>query len=253
MKARSNNCNLFATLLITIVMCLPSCDTGAMSVTGTMKDTDGNVYNTVRIGNQIWMSENLRTTSFNDGTSIPQVTDNSEWASLKTAGYCYYNNSKDLDYQKKWGALYNLYTVNTGKLAPSGWRVPTDEDWTVLENYLIANGYNWDASTSGNKIGKAMVAKSYWNTFTTVGSVGNDQGSNNRSGFSALPGGSRFDDGSFLNLGRSGGWWSASTVSPTSSYSRHLNYNQAHLLRNYCSSKEAGFSVRLVQKLSPLK
>ena len=95
---------------------------------------EGNVYKTVTIGSQVWMSENLKTTKLNDGTDIPSVTSNTEWAELSTPGYCYYDNSwsNALIY----GALYNWHTVNTGKLCPTGWHVPTDEEWTTLITYL---------------------------------------------------------------------------------------------------------------------
>ena len=105
-------------------------------------DIDGNVYHTVKKGNQLWTVENLRTTSFNDGRPIQLVTDNVTWASLTTPAYCWYNN--DIYNKSKYGALYNWYAVDTKKLAPKGWHVPTDVEWDILQDYLIANGYNSD-------------------------------------------------------------------------------------------------------------
>jgi uncharacterized protein (TIGR02145 family) len=91
----------------------------------TVKDADGNVYHTVKIGNQVWTVENLRTTRNNDGSAIPHVTDGTEWAALTTPGYCFYDNMSNVDSIKEYGALYNWYAVDTKKLAPAGWHVPS--------------------------------------------------------------------------------------------------------------------------------
>ncbi|MDD4729737.1 MAG: FISUMP domain-containing protein, partial [Dysgonamonadaceae bacterium] len=120
----------------------------------TVTDIDDNVYHTVTIGTQVWMVENLKTTKYNDGTSIPLVSDGTAWSNLATPGYCFYNN--DAANKSTYGALYNWFTVNTNKLAPTGWHVPTDAESTTLENYLIANGFNYDGTTTGNKIAKSM-------------------------------------------------------------------------------------------------
>ena len=143
-------------------------------VTGTVTDIDGNTYKTVKIGDQWWIAENLRTTKYNDGTSIPHVTDSSEWNTLTTPGYCYYNNTNNADSIRKFGALYNWYTINTKKLAPAGWHVPSDSEWKVLEEYLIANGYNWDGTTDSNKIAKSLAAKTDWKSSNEEGHVGNN-------------------------------------------------------------------------------
>ena len=119
------------------------------------------------------------------------------WAELSTPAYCFYDNATDTLEQKKWGALYNWYAVNTGKLAPAGWRVPTGADWDTLQNYLIANGYNYDGTTTGNKIAKAMAAQTDWHESTHDGAIGNNLSTNNRSGFSALPVSYRTESGSF--------------------------------------------------------
>ena len=120
-------------------------------------DADGNSYKVVKIGDQTWMDENLKTTKFNDGTAIPYTKDNSVWSAsvlASTPAYCWYS---DDTYQNAYGALYNWYAVNTGKLAPVGWHVATDDEWTILGNYLMANGYNYDGTTTSNKYAKSLA------------------------------------------------------------------------------------------------
>jgi len=215
--------------------------------TGTVTDIDGNVYQTVKIGNQVWTVENLRTTKYNDGTPIPLVTDSVAWKALNTSGYCYYNNTTNADNIKKYGALYNWYVVNTKKLAPKGWHVPTDAEWTTLENYLIANGYNWDGTTTGNKIAKSMAAKTDWETSATLpGAIGNDLMKNNRSGFSALPGCYRGIDGNFYLCGILGFWWSATERDASTAYYRDLSYFVDTFI-GYNYNKSCGLSVRLLR------
>lgn len=211
-------------------------------------DADGNVYTTVIIGKKEWTIENLRTTKYNDGTTIPHVTDRSAWGDLSTPGYCYYNNSTDPSFQKKWGALYNWHAVNSGKLAPTGWHVPYDADWTALVNYLIANGHNYDGSTSGNKIAKSIAAQSDWSSNSFAGVIGNDLSKNNASNFSALPAGSRSNKGIFSNQSNDGYWWSATEFGASSAYHSTLSCNASYLGR-YVNRQKYGFSVRLVRDL----
>jgi len=221
---------------------------------GTMSDIDGNVYKTIKIGNQEWMAENLRVTKYNDGVAIPHVTDNAAWSSLTTPGCCYYNNATHADTIKKWGALYNWYVVaptNSNKIAPAGWHVPKDSEWTVLEKYLVLNGYNWDGTTDTsdtvyNKIAKAMASKSDWYEYNGEGAPGNNPSSNNRSGFSALPGGSRYDDGNFYYQSSHGACWSATENDAYHAYYRTLIYTNESLNRRYYT-KSCGFSVRLLR------
>ena len=212
---------------------------------GTVTDIDGNVYHTVKIGNQVWSVENLRTTKYNDGTAIPLVTDGGRWANLTTPGYCWYDN--DINHKSKYGALYNWYAVDTKKLAPKGWHVPTDEEWTILEKYLIANGYNWGGKIEGNKIAKSLAAKTDWKTDTDPGTIGNDLTRNNRSGFSALPGGFRYYSGGFNYIGYGGYWWSATEDDASVAYDRGLYYDLGDLLRYNYYGKSCGFSVRLLR------
>ena len=214
---------------------------------GTMTDIDGNVYQTVKIGNQVWMAENLRTTKYNDGSVIP-LTDSAAWYNidnnnLQTPAYCYYNNMTNADSIKKWGALYNWYVVNTGKLAPAGWHVPTDSEWTIMENYLVLHGYNYDGTTdtsSYNELAIALAAKTDWHASTRVGYPGNNLTKNNSGGFSAIPGGYRNNDGKFGGVGDCGYWWSAKECA----YSLYYDISS---LGSVYASKSDGFSVRLVK------
>jgi len=209
-------------------------------------DADGNSYTVVTIGTQTWMAENLKTTQYNDVTAIPLVTDEADWANLTTSGYCWYNNDA-ATYKNTYGALYNWYTVNTGKLAPTGWHVPTDAEWTTLENYLIANGYNYDGSTSGDNYAKSLAASTDWFPYSDTGVIGNDLSKNNRTGFSALPGGYRFSSGgTFFGVGRYGSWWSATEDDTDDAWERDMYYIESDVYRGSIS-KQYGFSVRCVR------
>ena len=158
----------------------------------TMKDIDGNEYNTVTIGTQTWLKENLKVTKFNDGTPIPVVSDSAVWVNLTTPGMCWYNNEKEKYTVNKYAALYNWYAVNSGKISPKGWHVPTDAEWTILLEYLKANGCSWYRVSYGNKVSKSMAsATNDWIVSEKEGTPGNDVSKNNKNGFSALPAGSR--------------------------------------------------------------
>lgn len=220
--------------------------TFTLSVTAptTVTDIDGNVYNTVTIGTQVWMAENLKVTKYRDGTAIPNVTSASTWTGLTSGAYCDYNNlpANAVTY----GKLYNWYAVNNSKnIAPVGWHVPTDAEWTTLANYLIANGGNYDGTTTGNKIAKALAAKTDWTTSTNPGAIGNVLSTNNSSGFSALPGGYRNDVGTFLGVG-GGYWWSSSNTTDYDAVSRYLSSTDNNLkIASYLM--EDGLSVRCVK------
>jgi uncharacterized protein (TIGR02145 family) len=211
----------------------------------TATDINGNVYNTVTIGTQIWMKENLKTTRYNDGTSIPLVVDNTEWMELRTPGYTWHNNDR-LIYRTTYGALYNWYAVNTSKLCPSGWHVPTDEEWTTLTEYLINNGYGYEGS--GNDIAKSLAARSDWSASSEAGSVGNDLESNDSTGFTALPVGYRNTYGGFTSLGRYGFWWSSTGSSADYAWYRRIDYHNSEIGRGDDHfTKFYGFSVRCIK------
>jgi uncharacterized protein (TIGR02145 family) len=223
---------------------------------GTVTDIDGNVYQTVKIGNQIWTVENLRVTRLNDGTAIPLDTSTATWDSLWYNGgltipaFCYYNNMTNTDSIIKWGALYKWYAVNTGKLAPKGWHVPTDSEWEVMQSYLVINGYNDDGTTdtTNNKIAMALAAQTDWlayQAYIGVGLPGNNLTMNNRSGFSALPGGCR--EGDFYDQSDNGYWWSATEYDASNAWFRNLSFDYGDDLDRGYGLKSCGFSVRLVR------
>ena len=203
---------------------------------------DGVTYNTVQIGDQCWLKENLRTTKYNDGTSITNVTDNATWTSTTSGAYCCYdNNPSNCD---TYGALYNWYAVNTGKLCPSGWHVPSDGEWKTLEMYLgmtqaQADATGWRGTDQGAKLaGNASL----W----IDGAL--EQNANfGTSGFSALPGGNRsYSDGSFNILGKYGDWWSSTETDGSNAWNRNLSYTNANVFR-YNYNKSYGFSVRCLR------
>ena len=194
---------------------------------GEVSDTDGNVYLTVKIGEQVWMAENLKTTKYNDGTSIPNVTNNAAWVGLTTGAYCWYNN--DVNNKNIYGALYNWYAVSTNKLAPEGWHIATDSDWSTLSNYLGGN------VLSGGKLKE--IGTTHW--------LSPNNGATNESGFSALPGGYRYDGGSFTLITAGGYWWSSTVSSVTTAQSLGLGYDSSDLHRG-SGYKYGGFSVRCI-------
>lgn len=178
----------------------------------TVKDIDENIYHTVTIGTQTWMVENLKTTHYYDGTAIPLATGDTTTKKMTTPAYCLYNNDGE-DTKNKYGAFYNWYAVNTGKLAPKGWHVATDADWTILETYVKANpGASGSAS-------KALAATTEWNE----GEIGKDPTNNNSSGFGALPGGYLDYDGSFKTQTKSVYWWSSTRYNENNALYRTLN------------------------------
>lgn len=209
-------------------------------------DADNNHYPVVQIGTQVWMAENLKTTKYNDGTSIPTVSFYAEWQNLLTTpAYCFFKN--DASYKNIYGALYNWYTVNTGKLAPTDWHVPTDVEWTILENYLIANGYNYDGTTTGNKIAKSLAATANWHSDSGTGLIGDNLTKNNTSGFTGLPCGYRGAGmGGIYKVDSFCYWWS-STQSNTSDAWLHYMFDCYNYVIRNNSSKPNVWSVRCLR------
>lgn len=196
---------------------------------GSLADIDGNVYRTIQIGTQVWMAENLKTTKYNDGASIPLKTDNLEWIYLATPGYCWFNNELTT-YKNTYGALYNWYTVNTAKLCPVGWHVPTDSEWIILTTYLGG------VIIAGDKLKEAGT--SHWNWYLSAGT--------NSSGYTALPGGHRGDNGQFYSIFTYGWWWSSSEYSISNAWSRTMYCNAGDVLKSDMSKRSA-FSIRCLK------
>ncbi len=218
------------------------------------KDADGNYYSTVRIGNQTWMVENLRTTRLSDGTEITLVTVNIDWIGITTPGYCWYDNNPET-YGGTYGAMYNWYAVSTttngGKnICPAGWHVPSVDDWDALETFMIANGYNYDGSTSEDKLAKSL-ASTTWETSAETGAPGNTDFAEKRnlSGFTFLPGGFRNNtNGAFALAGYYGNIWSSDEYQsdPAKGEARCIYYYMISLFSNN-SAKAIGLSVRCMK------
>jgi uncharacterized protein (TIGR02145 family) len=166
-----------------------------------------------------------------------------EWKNLTTGAYCNYdNNATNAD---TYGVYYNWYAViDSRNIAPTGWHVPTNAEWTTLADYLLENGYGYEGS--GGDIGKSLASKSSWNTDPTPGTVGNDQASNNSSNFSALPGGERGLYGDFADLGHVGMWWSATEEDATLAWLCFL-VSDNKFLNSDSYQKVYGISIRCVK------
>ncbi len=213
----------------------------------SISDIEGNVYKTVVIGRQTWMAENLKTTTFNDGTSIPKSEDNPSWANTKSPAYCWYNND-EAKFKNTYGALYNYPAVAMEKICPAGWHVPTDEEWTALENYLDSNGFNCDDTKALKNIGKSLASQAGWFTSETEGAVGNIDfpSYKNKSGFSAMPAGYRSQIGLFSNIGEHANWWASDGLSDTLAWARDI-YTEKGIIDRYFGNKKNGASVRCVK------
>lgn len=184
---------------------------------------------TIVIGTQQWMSKNLDVAFYRNGDPIPQVTNPTAWAALTTGAWCYSNN--DSIQGTTYGKLYNWYAVNDPRgLAPQGWHIPSDAEWTALET-LLGGG-----SVAGGKMKEAGTP--HWTTPNT--------GGNNNSGWSGLPGGIRFSDGSFSLIGNFGYWWSATEGSVTNAWSRYLTYVNGSIVTENLN-KRFGFFVRCLR------
>ena len=236
--------------MVMLLMFASSCSKDAttdLEQSGTVTDIDGNVYKTVTIGTQVWMAENLKVTKYNDNTPIPLVTDINVWSKSSTPGYCWYNNDATTN-KNVYGGLYNWYAVNTNKLCPVGWHVPSDVEWQKLILYIDASAVinvaniGYESFTAGGKLKEAGSA--HWQSPNT--------GATNESGFTALPGGFRSNMAEFRSAGISGSWWSSKESIPGSfvytwyGWYFYMKYNESNAGgSNY--DKLEGKSVRCVK------
>jgi uncharacterized protein (TIGR02145 family) len=236
MKVKNkNNCRCRLVLLSVFILILAS---NCKRSDNTVKDIDGNVYKTVIIGRYKWMAENLKTTAYNNGIRLPNVTKQSEWIRLHTGAYCWYNNNQS--YADTFGLLYNWHAVSTGKLCPDGWRVPTDDEWKYLEGNVDSRFGIGDTvwnkpGLRGLDAGQRLRAISGWRP----GIPGTDN-----FGFSGLPGGEHLTH--FYAGGSSGFWWSSTEASASSAWYRNLIYSFEYVARD-THPKRMGFSVRCIK------
>ncbi len=197
-------------------------------------DAEGNTYKTVYIGTQTWMAENLKVSKYNDGTTIPNIMDKTQWSQLTTGAWSYYNN--DAANNAKYGKLYNWYavskTTNGNKnVCPTGWHVPSDNEWTVLTDYLGGD------SIAGSKL-KEVGTTSWYSPNTDA---------TNTSLFSALPGGARANYGYYNDVRHSGNWWSSTVSSTNDAWFLYMNSNDGNAGRSDICGKKGGLSVRCLK------
>jgi uncharacterized protein (TIGR02145 family) len=208
---------------------------------------DNELYTEVTIGSQIWMGENLRAVKFNDGTPIPLVKDNTEWEKTEEPAYCWYDNKKSVYKGSAYGALYNWFAVNTGKLCPVGWHVPSESEWQTLTNYVGDSIQNDDGylilenKIAGMKLKEAGYLN--WNFNDTIVST-------NEFGFTALPGGFRTIYGVFWGIREEGNWWSSTEErygekkDDARDIEMNCNSNETAGMHQY---KQTGMSVRCIR------
>ena len=221
-------------------------------------DVEGNIYNTVKIGTQLWMLENLKTSKYNDGSSIPYVTDPLQWGNgfvLTTPQFCWYNN--DINNKNIYGGIYNWLTVSTGKLAPLGWHVPSHSEFGILLKFIDPT------TTYKQTTGDTSFVFMYYGSFVAGGALKErglthwlspNTGATNQSGFTALGAGSRDNflasAGMFNNLGTYGAWWSSTNFTPGISQGlsfRLLLFNNDASINDAPEGTAEGLSVRCLK------
>lgn len=195
----------------------------------TVTDIDGNVYNTVTIGSQVWLKENLKVTHYRNGDTIPNVVDNTAWSELTTGAYCNYGNNAGNS--TEYGRLYNWFAVNDSRIiSPVGWHIATDAEWTILTDFLDGE------DVAGGKL-KEMG---------TVHWASPNVGATNEVDFTALPGGYRANNEIYLGIHNIGSWWSASQSSSSEAWARGIFSDAINVDRGGYYEKKMGFSVRCV-------
>ena len=197
---------------------------------GAMIDNDGLEYTTIRIGYQEWILENLRSETLNDGSKIDEVQGNTLWSSMDTMAFCWYDNNSD--YDKDYGKLYNWYTINSGKLCPSGWDIGSETEWQEL---IGSHGLESNAGTRMKHIGT-----DFWFSSPNPGL--------NERGFSGRGGGFRNASGVFSNLKYNGYWWSSSQYDSNNAWFYILGFNDVSIAET-AANKNQGLSVRCFRTL----
>ncbi len=202
---------------------------------------NGYTYSSIVLGNgQEWMAENLRTTTYANGDPIPNITDNTQWQNLTTGAWAHYNNNSQ--YENPYGKLYNWYTVaDPRNVCPAGWHVPTDAEWNTLVGYLDPD-YNPNANGS-----QSLTAGGNMKSTGTQYWLSPNTDATNESGFSGLPGGSRFSlGGAFYTIGYAGNWWSSTEYNTSFALYRNLSSSDG-VVDRYGEEWQSGFSVRCIR------
>lgn len=226
-KMKSKNSKLLFTLAVFLIF-LAYCKKTEKPIV-PLADVEGNTYKTVKIGTQEWMAENLKTTRFADGTDIPLVKDAGAWSNLTASGYCWYNND-ETTYKLPYGALYNGYTIVTGQLCPSGWHVPFKEEWLQLRDFLS------DSLKAGGKLKEAGLT--HW--------LSPNKGADNSTGFTALPAGLRYFEGTFSSILSYTAFWAAADSTGNDAWFAGLYYADAGFVIEQ-RIKNHAFSVRCIK------
>jgi uncharacterized protein (TIGR02145 family) len=195
---------------------------------GTVQDIEGNTYQTIGIGYQQWMTENLKAVKYSNGTKIPSINNDSIWAQLTGAGFCWYAKDSVASYNT-YGALYNWYAVNNGQLCPTDWHVPTNEDITQMVNYIGGAG------EAGGLLKETGTV--HWNSPNT--------GATNKYSFTARAGGKRLADGIFDFVKVEGNWWSSTEYSTLNGSNLTMLFNYSNSFQAY-SNKKIGMSIRCI-------
>jgi len=235
---------------VTFTTATPTVDGEPCPGMPTVTDVDGNVYNTVAIGQQCWMKENLKTTQFSDGTSIPYSSSNSTVPAR-------YNPGGNASNVSTYGYLYNWYAVMNGNassnsnpspvqgVCPSGWHVPSNMEWSQLTGYVSAFT-DFQCDNNAQNIAKALAATTNWSAIGSIlCAVGYNTNLNNATGFSALPGGTRTG-----SVGTDGYFWTCTQSDVSTAYAIHLAYNSPSLTVSADNAKTAGYSVRCVSDIA---
>ena len=208
---------------------LADLDNGSCIFYGTVTDGDGNSYNTVVLGNQEWMAENLRSVTYANGDPIPHVPESAQWGPLTSGAWCTYNNDPELE--ATYGMLYNWFAaVDERNVCPSGWHVPSDLDWTELTDFLGGPG------VAGEKL--KSTGTELWNEPNFA--------ANNETGFSALPGGWRLSFGPFNFIGENAYFWTTTGLTASIAWYRRMSFNSGIVFRDN-SDKKLGMSIRCVK------
>lgn len=213
--------------------------------TGSVADVDGNVYNTVTIGTQTWMAENLKTTKYFNGDLIGTTTPATLDISGESTPKYQWAYAGDESTVATYGRLYTWFAVTDSRsVCPTGWHVPTDAEWTTLTDYLTNNGYGYQGS--GSDIAKSIAATSGWTIDPTAGDIGNDQASNNSSGFTAVPSGFRNNTTPGHDEGFAAWLWSSTARSPADAYSLFFAFMYSDVFKEG-DNKQTGDAVRCIK------